>query len=219
MMKYAEPAQYSTRANVFLLKYFNGEREIEVLEASPPLYPWNRHSGLCAISLVNPVLGEIPYSLLKAIRNSSLFVGLDVQGFIREVANGRISLSANEALFAILNHADLIHMDLEELYAITGVRDTGLALKSIGGRLERPIIAVTRGPKAPVIVYKGRASVIDEERPPYSEKTGSGDLFLGDLAYYIFIEGLDVEEAVILTRRDVDKWLEGRRFIAARSSC
>lgn len=218
-MKYVEPAQYSARANVFLLKYFDERREMEILDKSPPLYPWNYHRGICSISIVNPVMGEISYSLVKTIRNYSLFVGLDVQGFIRQAFNGKISLSMHDSLFAILGNADLVHMDLEELYAITGLGDLELAVKALASKLSRPIIAVTRGPEPPIIVYRGRAEVIDEKRYPSNDKTGSGDFFLGDLAYYVFIEGMEIGEAVISTREDIDKWLQRKRFIAAHPSC
>jgi len=203
--RFMDKKQFSTKSTIFVLEYMGNTRRLRVYEASPPIYSWNMHAGLC-YTIVNPVLGEVDLNLLRAVRLRSAALALDVQGFIREAVNGAVVTAPRAEVFEALSQADVVHMDLEECQSIGGSRDIERSAKVLA-RFLRGAAVVTIPPDQVVILENSTLKRVKfDEAPLVRDSTGSGDYFLA-LFFVYYSTLLDAEEAAFKAHEGTTKWL------------
>lgn len=200
----ANPA-YSASPMVFKITYLNSSRVMEVLELSPELTSGDTHTGVC-YTIVNPVLGEVSFSLLKELRVKSALLAGDIQGFVRERRRGTLRYKGGGLLIDVIGLFDILHMDVEEAIALTGAESKHDALKRLSGLVKESLVVVTEGVKPPILVTGGSVSEVGSERRRVDDKTGAGDYFLGKLFLRI-MEGMKPREAVESALEETDRWL------------
>ncbi len=206
--KYITGSQYSTDVNIFLLKYSNHERKLQLYRRAPPIHESNTHNGLCSV-IVNPVAGEITPNLLKTLRVKSSILALDIQGFIREVVNNEVLLKPKPEAYIAIQQADIIHMDLNELQVLVNTSNPVQGASSLT-KYTRGIIVVTNRPNRFIIGFNGvvRELVVNEEYTT-SDKTGAGDYYLASYTVH-YMETLDPVESVYRAHEDTSRWLKSR---------
>lgn len=205
---YINKRQYSTRANIFRIEYWGDKRKISVLDLAPALYPWNIHEGLCN-SIVNPVFQEINSSTLKSIRCRSQLLAVDLQGLLRRPKGGEVVLESTQDAITALELSDVVHSDLEELFALVGTSNIRDAAEKVSKRL-KGVLIVTIRPNRSVLISSGHAQIIDLPGDYIAiNKTGAGDYFLSTYFYY-YAEGRDEEESTYLAHEYTTMWLKSK---------
>lgn len=213
--KYINKMQYSTKTNIFKLEYRGAERKISVLDRAPPLCSWNSQADLC-YSIVNPVLGEIDVNLLKIIRQKSLLLAVDLQGFLRKLADNSIILEHTDSAVMAIQLADIVHADLEEFIALTGGLGISEAVYKVS-KLLRGILLVTVRPMKVILITRYRFKIYElEGHYVASDKTGAGDYFLS-VYTRTYIENHDEEDSVFKAHEYTTTWLKKRRVSSASS--
>jgi len=198
-------SSYSASPMVFKITYLDSSRVMEVLEISPELTSGDTHTGVC-YTIVNPVLGEISFSLLKELRVKSIILAGDIQGFVRERRRGFLRYKGGGLLIDVIGLFDILHMDVEEAIALTEAESKHSALRRLRGLVKESLVVVTEGVKPPILVTGGSVSEVGSERSRVCDKTGAGDYFLGKLFLRI-VEGLKPREAVESALEETDRWL------------
>ena len=137
------------------------------------------------VAIVSPVAGEIDLKLLSNIRKKFEIVYLDPQGFIRNFASdGRCFLNTIEK--GILEHVDIIKMDKDEVYLVTGSRRPLRALEEVI-RKGIKIAIYTRGSEGILLrCSKGLFNIPIVRKGKIVDTTGLGDLFAGAYAKMFF---------------------------------
>ena len=206
--RYIVKQQFSTKTNFFKIEYVDSKRIMSILEKAPPLYHWNVHNGLCHV-VINPVLGEVSASLVKAIKHKALLLAVDLQGFLRETRGQVLVLGPSAEAIEVLRLADIVHADLEELQALTNRHNALEACENVV-RYLRGAMLVTIRPHAAILVSEGRIRV-HEFSDDYvaKERTGAGDYFLSTYTYY-YVKTGDYEESLYKAHEYVTKWLKSR---------
>ena len=213
IIRYITKLQYSTRTNVFILKYMNGKRAVKILEKAPSLYPWNTHRDLC-YTIVNPVINEVGTSLLKLLRVKSQVLAVDIQGFVRVASSsGEVFLEPSSEVLDIMELADVIHADINEVKCvIKALRhyttlSTGLSLLA---RKMRGALVITRGSNKITVIHSGVVRDIEcEDDYTALEKTGAGDYFL--TVYFLnYLASGDAVDSVYKAHEEVTRWLKVR---------
>ncbi|WP_440059543.1 PfkB family carbohydrate kinase [Thermogladius sp. 4427co] len=205
LSRYKSNSDYSTHPTVFRIEYSGESRIMEVLEVSPALTPRDVHTGLC-VSVVNPVLGEIPPSLLKTIRAGSLILAGDIQGFVRARRKGVLEYEAPWPINQVIDYFDIIHMDASEALYVARAENIDEALVKLSKAIRRGLIVVTEGYRASYIVKPGRFIQLSGIRPKVVDKTGAGDYLLSATVIYL-ANGVEPEEAVARALDKTDEWL------------
>jgi len=198
-------SSYSASPTVFKIAYLDSSRVMEVLELSPELTSGDTHPGVC-YTIVNPVLGEVSFSLLKELRVKSVLLAGDIQGFVRERRPGLLRYKGGGLLIDVIGLFDILHMDVEEAIALTEAESKHGALQRLRGLVKESLVVVTEGVKPPILVTGGSVSEVGSERSRVDDKTGAGDYFLGKL-FLRMIEGMEPREAVESALEETDQWL------------
>lgn len=217
-----QPLHYSASTNIFTLIYKNHSRVIKVVEQAPilPYEAGVEHDN--APTLLNPVLGEIQYPLLKNLDTSAGLIIADLQGFVRKVRSGAIiphySLKRLEML---LKYIDILHMSDEELFGLktTSINELLHDLQKITARKSSTIV-ITRGVNDPIVIGEGGILSIEtntQECINVKDTTGAGDYFTGSLLKYI-LSGHDIITACRLSHIDTCSWLRIREEVPHRSA-
>lgn len=208
------PAQYSTRTNVFVLEYTTGGRRLRVVDKAPPIYPWNHHEDPC-YTVVNPVLGEVGLNLLRKLAENSMMLALDLQGFLREVRGEYIEVRSSTEALEALSMANVVHMDFEELVALTNASDVYRAMYSLS-KLLKGVAVVTVRPRKTIIVTREWIREVEYEyAPAVINRTGSGDYYLSSY-FYNYIKVGDEVESAHRAHELTTRWLLERERLRAR---
>jgi len=143
---------------------------------------------------LGPLLaGDIPVDLIKTLAAKGK-VSLDVQGFLRRVANHKVYpagwLGKKEALGCV----DIVKADEAELRALTGIGDPheGAVLLAAWGVKE---VVVTNGSKGSFIYCDETFCTIPAYRPKtVIDATGCGDTYMAGYLYRR-VKGADIRQA------------------------
>tara|TARA_Y100000031_G_scaffold18925_1_gene19244 strand:- start:81 stop:974 length:894 start_codon:yes stop_codon:yes gene_type:complete len=133
-------------------------------------------------AILSPVAGEIRSSILSNLRNKFETVYLDPQGFIRRFKhNGECFLDKIDK--KVLKYTDIIKMDQEEAYYITGSRDP---FKSLQKTFESgvKVSIYTRGSKDVLLrCNEGLFKIPVVKNVKILDITGVGDIFAGAFTF------------------------------------
>jgi len=206
--KYIVKQQFATSVNIFELEYHGFERKLKVRDAAPKIYEWNTHIDLCNV-IVNPVLGEVSVNLLRNIKLKSTILAVDLQGFLRRLVDGNITLTYNPEVEAVLEIADVVHADLDEYIALTRSRSSSIT-SFTNPRNLRGVLVVTVRPSKILIFTRSLFKVIEFKEDYYAPiKTGAGDYFLATYTHSYYETG-DAEESAFLAHEETTYWLKER---------
>ena len=133
-------------------------------------------------AIVSPVAGEVSSTILSNLRKKFEVVYLDPQGFIRRFQqNGECFLDKIDK--KVLKYTDIIKMDQEEAYYITGSRDP---FKSLQKTFESgvKVSIYTRGPEDVLLRCSGGLFKIPiVKNVNILDVTGVGDIFAGAFTF------------------------------------
>jgi hypothetical protein len=206
--KYIVKQQFATSVNIFELEYHGFERKLKVRDVAPKIYEWNTHIDLCNV-IVNPVLGEVSVNLLRNIKSKSTILAVDLQGFLRRLVDGNITLTYNPEVEAVLEIADVVHADLDEYIALTRSRSSSIT-SFTNPRNLRGVLVVTVRPSKILIFTRSLFKVIEFKEDYYAPiKTGAGDYFLATYTHSYYETG-DAEESAFLAHEETTYWLKER---------
>ena len=98
------------------------------------------------------VRGEVSLEVIEELRKKKTFIGIDLQGFIRVVQNGRFVFQAWPEKEKILAKVDVMKADAVEAELLTGQSDIRAAAKLIAGFGPKEIVFTHRDG---ILVYDG----------------------------------------------------------------
>jgi sugar/nucleoside kinase (ribokinase family) len=98
------------------------------------------------------VRGEVSLEVIEELRKKKTFIGIDLQGFIRVVQNGRFVFQAWPEKEKILSKVDVMKADAVEAELLTGQSDIRAAAKLIAGFGPKEIVLTHRDG---ILVYDG----------------------------------------------------------------
>lgn len=206
--KYIVKQQFATSVNIFELEYRGFKRRLKVRDVAPKIYEWNTHIDLCNV-IVNPVLGEVSVNLLRNIKSKSTILAVDLQGYLRRLVDGNITLTYNPEVEAVLEIADVVHADLDEYIALTRSRSSSIT-SFTNPRNLRGVLVVTVRPSKILIFTRSLFKVIEFKEDYYAPiKTGAGDYFLATYTHSYYETG-DAEESAFLAHEETTYWLKER---------
>lgn len=122
------------------------ERILTVAAVADPFVPADVASIEAGAILISPsIRGEVPLSVVEAVRAKAGRLGLDVQGFVRiRTPEGRLAYEAWPEMRQVLGLVDVLKSDAVEGEFLTGERD----LHAIASKL------ASYGPKEIVLTHK-----------------------------------------------------------------
>lgn len=214
VVDYMVVSQYSARTNVFVLEYKSGTRSLGILDRAPPLYPWNHHEDFC-YTIVNPVLGEVDISVLKRLKNVSTMLSLDIQGYLRVVVGNSLKLTSTPEALEAISLADVVHLDLEELFTMFNEYDLERAAGMLSKRTRGVAVVTIRPRKALLVTRDGFKQLDFGDSPQVADRTGSGDYYLSSY-FYNYIRLGDEEEAAFKAHECTSSWLLERQSMLAK---
>ena len=172
----------SPRSTVMRLEYPTDnvdERILTVTDVADAFEP--RHVAdveASAVLVSASIRGEVPYSVVEALRARATLIGLDVQGFVRiRTAEGKLTYDRWEEMTRVLALVDVLKSDAVEGEFLTGERDLHAIARKLAGY----------GPKEIVLTHKDGVLVLAHgktyEHPflpdPLRGRSGRGDTCVG----------------------------------------
>jgi sugar/nucleoside kinase (ribokinase family) len=136
-------------------------------------------------SLLSPVAGEIPASVVSDVARRSDFTFLDPQGFVRTFGQGGVVTVGRLKDDSILSKVDAVKMDRQEAEAVTGSASPIEALRRLSSRGVKKAV-VTNGAEACSVLDGTRVYIVPVPKVQIVDTTGAGDILGGTLlACYI----------------------------------
>lgn len=178
------PKASSTR---FLLDYRNQERMLRLIAHAPQISLTDTsRSKRANIIHIAPIANEISPSVVNELRKLAKILSLDPPGFVRSFDNhGNVNLKQWRDP-EVLDHVDIFKSSMQEIQAITRVRNLKLAAKKI---LDYGItvVLITRGLRGSMLFFEGQFYYVSAYRPTtVVDPTGAGDAYIGGfLAEYL----------------------------------
>jgi len=180
----------NTATTHFVLEYSNWKRKMKLEARAPPICPTDIPSSLHAkIVHVAPIANEIWPRVVAKLRRSTEVLSLDPQGFVRNFdEKGNVSLGRWRN-HQVLVQIDVFKSSIEEIRAVTGVKDLKAAKKQIADSGVR-IVLVTRGLKGSMLLFADQLYNIPPCKPKtVVDPTGAGDAYIGAfLAEYLRVK-------------------------------
>lgn len=164
----------------FILEYKNSKRKLQLQTRASPIRPLDIPDSLKAeIIHVAPIANEIAPTLIPELHNCAEVLSLDPQGFVRSFdAEGNVGLQ-KWMHPEVLARIDIFKSAVEEIRAMTGVKDLGQAMRQISNRGIK-IVIVTLGTKGSLLLSEGQFQTIPACKPrAFVDPTGAGDAFIG----------------------------------------
>jgi sugar/nucleoside kinase (ribokinase family) len=139
----------SPRSTLLRLEYPSDnpdERILTVTAVAEPFTPEHIARVRATATLISAsIRGEVPLSVVEAVRANSQIVGLDVQGFVRILTpEGRLAYESWPQMREVLALVDVLKTDAVEAEFLTGEKDIEAAAKKLA----------TFGPKEIVLTHR-----------------------------------------------------------------
>ena len=103
-----------------------------------------------AVAIGASVRGEVPLEVVEALAVTKAIIALDVQGFIRVVRDGTLTLDDWPGKESVLKHVTVLKTDAVEARLITGESDRYAAARQLAALGPREVLLTHRGG---VLVY------------------------------------------------------------------
>jgi sugar/nucleoside kinase (ribokinase family) len=139
----------SPRSTLLRLEYPSDnpdERILTVTAVAEPFTPEHIARVRATATLISAsIRGEVPLSVVEAVRANTQMVGLDVQGFVRILTpEGRLAYESWPQMREVLSLVDVLKTDAVEAEFLTGQKDIEAAAKKLA----------TFGPKEIVLTHR-----------------------------------------------------------------
>jgi len=161
----------------FRIDYLNGNRTMRVTSVCDPINDEDLLNLPPSSSIhIGPVLHEISPSLANRLTRSNSVVGLDPQGYLRQLdSEGNVYIQKWRD-HSLLRRIEVLKISESELPAIIGTRWSNRKLTTLGPS----IVLLTRGPLG-VIVWSREYGMFNlpAHATPVRDPTGAGDALLG----------------------------------------
>jgi sugar/nucleoside kinase (ribokinase family) len=157
---------------------------------------------------------DLDDDVLELLAHQRVPVSLDLQGYVREVEDGEISLRASPSLAPALALASFVKAGREEATEV--VRATGLTLRELVARFDIAELVVTAGSQGGrVLCSSGEeveyAAVPAVERDP----TGAGDVFFATYLVSRLRDGLSVRLSCARAAAVASRHVAGEHIVEA----
>ena len=172
----------SARSTLMRLEYPTDnvdERILTVAAVADAFVPADLDGVTAEAILISPsIRGEVPLSVVEAVRAKAGRVGLDVQGFVRiRTPQGRLAYEAWPEMKQVLAQVDVLKSDAVEGEFLTGEKDLHAIARKLAGY----------GPKEIVLTHKDGllvlANGVEHEQPflplELRGRSGRGDTCVG----------------------------------------
>ena len=182
----------------FRHQYIEGKRVSYILSYPNEKISADIDTSKFDIIIVNPVFDEFDHDFLSYIVTSHNFVGVDIQGFVRQVMpSERISITplSSDVMKNILRRALVVKASREDLYHLPSEPFGEIFIITLGDR----------GAKA----YVGEREVYVPVIPVTGDPTGAGDVFLTTFMI-TFYETRDLKTSLIYANALASLFIEGR---------
>ncbi|MBD3253877.1 MAG: hypothetical protein GF383_02235 [Candidatus Lokiarchaeota archaeon] len=182
----------------FVLDYYNHSRTLTLRSKSPDLKFEDLPSFLVNNSpdviVLVPLCNEITYDYVsKIIKNfPDSYIGIDLQGFIRKIENGKVSLERDEDVLNNMEKViDLIGDKLilkgseEEMKLLSGEQDLYKTMEYFRKFQNNAIFIMTLGDKGSLIIKKDEdiLNIPAFQAKEVVDETGAGDVYLSIFLY------------------------------------
>ena len=210
----------------FRITYVNGSRYLWLLQRGLSIR-LKLPKGPVRGAHLGPVFNEIPGSLVRAIRRSSGFLSLDIQGLVRRAARGGLIEIARNELEDTLRLCDLVKASVKESGVTFSTRSPRIAIDSI----------LATGPRFAIVTLGSQGALVGSSNggkflvpafpdPEIIDPTGAGDVFVGSWLQTFLKSGDPVRAASVgsafasLTSRRIglSKFSLSRGELARRTS-
>ncbi len=168
------------------------------------------------IFFFGPIGGEIGVDLIDKIRKEAKGIfAVDLQGFLRKFSpSGEMILVKNEDALIACSYCDVVHLGLEEYFALTG---TAKLYKGIEMLLDvgAIVISITMGERGAIVADKEKILHIPAIKPKrVVDDVGAGDVFLAVLSVCIAEnKGLVVSSAIATAAASLSIELDGPHLL------
>ena len=182
----------------FVLDYFNHSRTLTLKSRSPDLkfedIPNEYLNNPPDVIVLAPLCNEISFEYISKILKifPDVYIGIDLQGFIRKIENGHVSIERDEKIIAnmeqiinLIGDKLILKGSEEEMKILSGENDIYKAMNHFNYFDFQGIFIMTLGEAGSLIVKKGEkilkipafqsSGVIDE--------TGAGDVYFAIFLY------------------------------------
>jgi sugar/nucleoside kinase (ribokinase family) len=118
------------------------ERILTVTDVADPFSPEHVAAMKADATLVSAsIRGEVPLSVVKALRERTRLLGVDVQGFVRiRTPEGRLTYDPWPEMAQVLSLVDILKTDAVEAEFLTGESDIGRAAQKLAAHGPREIV-------------------------------------------------------------------------------
>ena len=135
---------------------------------------------------IGSIYHEVLPETIDIISKFSKKIVIDIQGYIRKRRrNGEITLYPFKSIYEVLKRGDIIHLEENEAYAVTAIKDPILAgIKIL--RKTGKIVLVTRGEKGSLVFSGEKVLKVPAFNVEIKDPTGAGDVYttIFSLSYY-----------------------------------
>jgi sugar/nucleoside kinase (ribokinase family) len=119
------------------------------------------------------VRGEVPFSVIEALRKKDAMIAVDLQGFVRVVHDGRMVFQDWPEKEKVLSQVDTVKTDAVEAEFLTGQRDMRVAARRIADLGPKEVVLTHRDG---VLVYDGNRFYEAQFHPDrLTGRSGRGD--------------------------------------------
>lgn len=200
----------------FVLDYFNHSRSLTLKSRSPDLkfedIPSEYFNNPPDVIVLAPLCNEISFEYIGKMLEHfpDAYIGIDLQGFIRKIDNGHVSIQRDENILAnmekiinLIGDKLILKGSEEEMKILSGEDDVYKAMAHFDYLYFKGIFIMTLGEAGSLIVKKGEkilkipafqsSGVIDE--------TGAGDVYFAIFLYEFIISDKtwkSIEKAALL---------------------
>ena len=171
----------------FVLKYRDGETQLQLQRRAPPITPEDIPDSLQArVIHIAPIANELSANVIEKLRKLTETLSLDPQGLVRRFDEEGNVFPKRWRDPHILGQIDLYKSSFEEIRMITGLTSLRQGMERIRDYGVKLVI-VTRGVRGAVMLHEGKFYEIPAYKPQFFlDPTGAGDTFIGAfLAAYI----------------------------------
>ena len=181
---------YTKPTTRFLLQQQGGSRTLKLIARCEDIEERQIISRNYDVCVLNPVAGEVSAKVAAASKNSAKLLFMDPQGFLRRFdAEGFCILSFMDK--DLLKDVDVLKVDYEEMYYLTGLNDPQQALIEIHKLGPKVVILTSHRGFVTISTPKSLYKIPIPDYEGEKEDTGAGDILAGAFAA-TYAQNMDV---------------------------
>ncbi len=186
----------------FVLDYFNHSRSLTLKSRSPDLkfedIPNEYLNNPPDVIVLAPLCNEISFDYIGKILKifPDAYIGIDLQGFIRKIENGHVSIERDEKIIAnmekiinLIGERLILKGSEEEMKILSGENDIYKAMNHFDYFDFKGIFIMTLGEVGSLILKKGEKilNIAAFQSSGVIDETGAGDVYFAIFLYEFII--------------------------------